>query len=153
MANITAASILYSTPIVTKVGDLLFTATRIETASTATEYVEGGIELKPKELGLTDEVVSGAGLVAREATVGTMASTTALPGLIWCDGWLCKAKEENEAAKELAEAFPCKVTLVKGVPYLRVFGFAVAGAEKPWIESKVKTALSLFSTTIFCLGK
>jgi hypothetical protein len=153
MANITAASILYSTPLICKVGDLLLTATRIETASSATEYVEGGIELKPEKLGLTDEAVSGAAEVSRQAGVGTMASTTALPGLIWCDGWLVKAKEDNEAQTEIKEGFPCKVTLVKGVPYLRVFGFATAGAEKPWIESKVKTALSLFSTTIFCLGK
>src|SRR6202035_2575850 len=142
MANITAASILYSTPLVAKVGDLLFIATRIEIPSTATEYVEGGIELDVAELGFTDEAISGAQSVAREAAVGEMASTTALPGLVWCDGWLTKAKEENEAQKEVAEAFPCKVSLVKGVPYLRVFGYATAGAEKPWIEVKVKTALS-----------
>ena len=153
MANITAASILYSTPVVWKVSDLLFTATRIETASSATEYVEGGIELKPASLGLTDEAISGATSVAREATVGAMASTTGLPGFIWSDGFLVKAKEDNEAQKEIAEAFPCQVTSVKGVPYLRMFGFATAGAEKPWIELKVKTALSLFSTTIFALGK
>src|SRR5450755_3836918 len=97
MANITAASILYSTPLVTKVGGLLLTATRIETASSATEYVEGGIELKPALLGLTDEAVAGATPLAGEATSGTAATTTALPGLIWCDGWLMKAKEENEA--------------------------------------------------------
>ncbi len=153
MANISAASILYSSPLVFKTSDLLFTATRIEIPSTATEYVEGGIELKPEQLGLTDQGISGAVPVAREATVGTMATTTGLPGLIWSDGFLVKAKEDNEAQTEIKEAFPCQVTLVKGVPYLRVFGFATAGSEKPWIEVKVKTALSLFTTTIFALGK
>lgn len=153
MANISAASILYSTPLVCKVGDLLLTATRIEVASTATEYVEGGIELKPKELGLTDEAISGATGLAREAAVLNVASTTGLPGLIWSDAMIVKAKEDNEESKEVAEAFPCQVTLVKGKPFLRVFALAVAGAEKPFIEAKVKTALSLFTTTIYALGK
>ncbi len=153
MANITAASILYSTPLRYPIGDLVLTATRIEIPSTATEYVEGGIELKPLSLGLTDEAVSGATEVARVATVGGMATTTGLPGLILSDGFLVKAKEDNEAQTEIKEAFPCQVTLVKGIPYLRVFGFATAGSEKPWIEVKVKTALSLFTTTIYALGK
>src|ERR1700683_2095475 len=146
MANITAASILYSTPLTAKVGDLLFTATRVEVASTATEYVEGGIELLPAKLGLTNEAISGAQSVARLAEVGTTASTTGLPGLLWSDTFLVTAKEDNEAQKEIAEAFPCQATLVKGVPYLRVFSIATAGAEKPFIEVKVKTALSLFTT-------
>jgi hypothetical protein len=153
MANITPASILYSTPLVAKVGDLLLTATRIEVASTATEYVEGGIELLENKLGLTDEAISGGASVAREATVGTTAATTGLPGLVWSDTFIVKAKEDNEAAKEIAEAFPCQVTLVKGVPYLRAFSIAAAGAEKPFIELKVKTSLSLFTTTIYTFGK
>jgi hypothetical protein len=153
MANISAASILYSTPLRFPIGDLVLTATRLEIASTATEYVEGGIELKPANLGLTDEAISGAQESARVAGSGMMATTTGLPGLIWTNGFLVKAKEDNEAQTEIKEAFPCMATLVKGVPYLRVFGYATAGAEKPWIEVKVKTALSLFSTTVFCLGK
>src|ERR1700685_1077007 len=106
MANITPASILYSTPLVAKVGDLLFTATRIEIASTATAYVEGGIELLESKLGLTDETISGQGSVARTAEVGAMATTTGLPGLVWSDGFLVKAKEDNEAQTEIKEAFP-----------------------------------------------
>jgi hypothetical protein len=153
MANITAASILYSTPLVAKVGDLLLTATRVEVASTATEYVEGGIELKPASLGLTDEAISGAQSVAREATVGTMATTTGLPGLIWSDGLLVKAKEDNEAQKEIAGAIPCQVTLVAGVPYLRAFASVTAGQAEVFKELKVKTVLSLYATTIFALGK
>ena len=155
MANITAASILYSTPLVAKVGDLLFTATNIEVASTATEYVEGGIELKPKELGLTDELISGASSAGREATVGTMATTTALPGLIWCSGWLMLAKDANEAQKEITaeKVFPCAVTLVKQIPYLRVFAPPAAGQEKGFDEIKVKQSLSLCTTTIFAFGK
>jgi hypothetical protein len=153
MANISAASILYSTPIVGKVGDLLFTATRIEVASTATEYVEGGIELLESKLGLTDEAISGSASVAREATVGTMASTTGLPALVWTSGLIVKAKEDNEAQKESAGAFPCQVTLVGNVPYLRVFASVTAGQAEPFKELKVKTSLSLYATTIFCLGK
>jgi hypothetical protein len=153
MANISAASILYSTPVVSKVGDLLFTATRIEVPSTATEYVEGGIELLEAKLGLTDEAVSGGASVAREATVGQTAATTGLPALIWTSGFLIKAKEDNEAQKESAGAFPCQVTLVGLVPYLRVFACETAGQEKPFKEIKVKTSLSLYATTIFALGK
>jgi hypothetical protein len=153
MANITAASILYSTPLVGKVGDLLLTATRIEVASTATEYVEGGIELLESKLGLTDETISGAGSVAREATVGQTASTTGLPGLVWTSGLIVKAKEDDEAQKEIKGAFPCQVTLVAGVPYLRVFACVKATQEAPFEEIKVKTSLSLYTTTIFALGK
>jgi hypothetical protein len=151
--NITAASIKYSTPLVAKVGDLLFTATQIETSGTLEEYVEGGVELLESKLGLTDEAISGAFSVAREATVGETASTTALPALIWCNPFLVKAKESNEAQKEIASGFPCQVTVVKGVPYLRVFALAAAGQEKPIIEVKVKTVISLCTTTIFALGK
>src|SRR5271156_343744 len=155
MANITAASILYSSPVKVTEGGLWLTATRIEIASTATEYVEGGIELLPEKLGLTVGAVAGAtdATPGGEPTVGGMATTTGLPGVIWTSGFLVKAKEDNEAQKEVAEAFPCAVSLVKGVPYLRVFSIATAGAEKPFIEVKVKTALSLFSTTILTCGK
>lgn len=155
MANVTAASIKYSTALTAKVGDLLFTATRIEFSTTAEEYVEGGVELKPKSLGLTDEAISGAQSVAREAAVGETASTTALPGLIWSSGFLVTAADENEAGEELdaAKNWPCYVSLVKGVPYLRVMALAAAGQEKGYSELKVKTAIGEATTTIFALGK
>ncbi len=155
MANITAASILYGEPLKCKVGDLLFSATQIEVASTATEYVEGGIEILPEKLGLTDEAISGANSAAREAGIGKTASTTALPGYIWCSGWLMLAKDANEAQKEITaeKVFPCAVTLVKQVPYLRVFAPVAAGQEKGFDEIKVKQSLSLCATTIFALGK
>ncbi len=153
MANITAASILYSTPLRWPAGDLVFTATKIEVASSATEYVEGGIELKPASLGLTDEAISGASSAAREATVGGMATTTALPGLIWTSGLLVEAKTDNEAQTEIKKALPCQVTLVKGVPYLRCFTQTTAGQDKYLEEVKVKLSLSLMSTTIYALGK
>ncbi len=155
MANISAASILYGEPLICKVGDLLLTATQVEVASTATEYVEGGVEILPGKLGLTVEAISGAADVAREAGVGKTASTTALPGLIWCNGWLLLAKDANEAQKEITaeKAFPCAVTLVKQVPYLRVFAPVAAGQEKGFDEIKVKQSLSLCTTTIYALGK
>lgn len=153
MANITAASILYGTPVTAKVGDLLFTVTNIEVASTATEYVEGGIELLPAKLGLTDEAISGAQAVAREGTVGLMASTSALPGVIWSSGLIVKAKESNEAAKEVAGGFPCQVTLVGKTPFLRVFAATTAGQAEPFLEAKVKTSLSLYTATIYAFGK
>jgi hypothetical protein len=153
MANITAASILYGTPVVAKVGDLLFTVTNIEVSSAATEYVEGGIELLPAKLGLTDEAISGAQSVARESGVGAMASTTALAGAIWSAPFLVKAKEQNEAGKEVAGAFPCAVSLVKGVPYLRLYAATTAGQAEPFLEVKAKTAVSLYTTTIFAFGK
>ncbi len=155
--NISATTILYSTPLVAKVGDLLLTATRIEVpgSANAEEYVEGGIQLLPAKLGLTDEAVSGAQSVAREASIGTLNSTTGLPGLIWSSGLLVDGKTDNEAQKEITatHAFPCQVTLVKGVPYLRVFATVTAGQDKGWDEVKVKQNLELLTTTIYALGK
>jgi hypothetical protein len=153
MANISAASILYGTPLVFKTGDLLFSATRIEVASTATEYVEGGVEILETKLGFPDETISGGGPVAREGAVGATASTTGLPALVWTSGLLVIAKTDNEAQTEDKGAFPCQVTLVKGVPYLRAFACVKATQEAPFEEIKVKTSLSLYSTTIFALGK
>lgn len=155
MAAITAATIKYSTPTVTKVGDLLFTVTNIEIPATTEEYVEGGFELKPASLGLTDEAINGAVGVARESAVGETASTTALAGAIWCNPVLAKAKEAGEESKQVAEAAIASVSLVKGKPFLRVYGLETAGIGKPFIETKTSTKqkLGLFTTTIYCLGK
>ncbi len=154
MSAISAATIKYGVPLVSKVGDLLFTVTNIEIPATEEEYVEGGIELKPTKLGLTDEAINGAAVVARESAVGEMATTTALAGAIWCNP-LTLAKEANEEAKEVKEAFTADVTLVKGKPFLRVYAQVTAGAGKPLTEAKTatKVKLGLFTTTIFCLGK
>ncbi len=156
MANISAASILYSTPLVAKVGDLLLTATNVETASSATEYVTGGVELNVTKLGLTDEAISGAQSVAREASIGTLTATTMLPALIWCNPWMLDSKTSGEGSeKELKAAgnFGAIVTLEGKVPFLRLIALTTAGQDKGFSELKVKTAVSQCFTTVYALGK
>ncbi len=156
MANITAASILYSTSYVTKIGGVLLTATNVETVSTATEYVTGGVELLPAKLGLTDEGIAGVQLVAGELpTSGTTLAGSGLPGLIWCDPWMVDSASANEAQKELKAAgnFCAQVTMVGKVPYLRLLAITTAGQDKGFSELKVKTAVSACATTVYCMGR
>ncbi len=157
MANITAASILYSTPVVTKIGGVLITATNVETVSTATEYVTGGIELLPAKLGFADEAILGAQSVAGEpASLGTTISTSGLPAFVWCDPWMVDSKTANEGSeKELKAAgnFGAQVTMVGKVPFLRLIALTTAGQDKGFSELKVKTAVSACATTVYCLGK
>lgn len=156
MTAIAAATIKYSEPLVAKVGDLLFTVTNIEIPATAEEYIEGGFELKPAKLGLTDEAVSGTALIAREVGVGETASTTSLPAAIWADPYLIKAKEAGEEGKQVAEAMPCAVTVVKGKVLVRTFNPKETNKTgEPFVENKTatKVKLGLFQTTVYCFGK
>ena len=151
---ITAASIKYGVPVVAKVGDLLFTATQIETSGTLEEYVTGGIELKPAKLGLTDEAISGTAAVAREGEVGETATTTALPALIWCNPVMSTATQLSKAEAVTAGAI-AQVSVVGKTPYLRVFSQESAGKKEPLLESVTadKRKLTSFATTVFALGK
>ena len=154
MTAISATTLLYSTPLVFKASDLLFSATRIEIPSTADEYTKGGIELLPAKLGLTDELISGAGEAARIATVGGTASTTALPGLIWSSGYMVSAADENEVEELDSEKnWMCYVSLVKNIPTLRCLAAVAAGQEKGLAELKDKNKITNGTTTIFALGK
>jgi len=155
MTAIAAATIKYGIPAVSKVGDLLFTVTNIEVPATAEEYLEGGVELLPAKLGLTDEAINGLTNVSRESAVGETATTSSLAGAIWSAPFIMKAKEVNESGKQVAEAMPCAVTIVAGKPFLRTFSIETAGIGKPFIEAKTatKAKLGLFQTTIYAFGK
>lgn len=148
-----ASEIKYGVPLSTKVGDLLLTATQIETPTSA-EYVEGGVELNLAKLGLADEAPSGAAAVARETTVGETATTTALPVLAWCNP-LMTAKTQAEEKKEVAVCFTAGIAAIKGKLFLRIFAQNTAGVKEPLLEPKTSTkaAVSLCTTTVFVLGK
>jgi hypothetical protein len=154
MAELKASEVKYGAPIVTKISDLLFTITNIELPASA-EYAEGGIELNLAKLGLTDEAVAGLSPVSRESAVGETASTTSLAAGIWSDPFLVKAKESGEEKKQVAEAVPCAVTVVKAKAFLRVLTTETAGIGKPFIEPKTSTKVNigLFQTTIYAFGK
>ncbi len=149
MTEIVATGIKYSEPAVFKAGGLLFAATNIEVPATAEEYVEGGIKLNPEKLGLTDGVVKVA------SSVGETASTTAFPGIVWCNPVITLAKEANEEAKLVAEGIIAQVTMIKGIPWLRVYSIATAGIGKPFAEPKTSTKvkLGIMSVTVFAVGQ
>ena len=110
----------------------------------------------PAKLGLTNEAIAGTASVAREAAVGETASTTSLAGAIWSDPFLVKAKEANEEGKQVTEAMPCAVTIMKAKPLLRTFNPKETNKTgEPFVENKTatKVKLGLFQTTIYCFGK
>jgi len=147
MSEITAASIKYSEPAKISAGGVSLTSTNVEVAATTEEYVEGGIELKPESLGLTD------GLVSLGGSVGATAS--GVSALIWCNPVIALNKETYEEAKLVSEGIVAQITMVGTKPFLRVFSIATAGIGKPFAEPKTSTKVKLgkFSVTVFAFGK
>jgi hypothetical protein len=155
MAELKASELKYSTPLVTKVGGLLLTATRIETPESAEYAPEGALYLNLAKLGLSNETIAGVQEGAGpKASVGETATTTALPFFAWSTP-MAVAKTSNEAAKVVAVIFPTYVEQVEGKLALRIFSQETAGIGKPMLEPKTatKAAVSLCQCQVFCLGK
>lgn len=142
MSAIAAATLVYSEPYVTKMGGLLATVTNVEVPATEEEYVEGGFELKPANLGLT---------------VGLLGETGATEdaAFIWCNPVIALKKETYEESKLVAEGIIAQVTTIKGKPFVRVFSIATAGIGKPFAEPKTSTKVKLgkMVVTVFAFGK
>jgi hypothetical protein len=154
MAELKASEVKYSTPLITKVGGLLLTATHIEFPASA-ESITGGIELNLAKLGLADEAVLGNNAVAGpEGAVGETASTTQLPFAAWTSGVVV---EETTAAKgeAIVKAVPVVLTQEKTKLFLRFL--AVVTLKKVWLElttaEKANATVGLCGCTIFVLGK
>ena len=155
MAELKASEVKYSTPLVTKVGGLLLTATQIEFPASA-EVVTNGVELNLAKLGLTDEAVYGVAQVAGpEATSGEVATTSQLPAAIWTSGL---AIEQSTSAKgeAILKALPVTVTIKAGKAFLRFFEAKTANKvflEVTTAEKATSGLMALSGCTIFCLGK
>jgi hypothetical protein len=147
MSAISAATIEYSAPFVAKIGDSLFTITKVTVPTTEEEYLEGGIELNPAKLGLTDGLIMG--------TAPAAGAHPELYGAIWCDGLLATDKTQYEEGKEVAEGFDAAITTINGKPFLRLYAQVTAGAGKPMTECKTATKVKVgkFSTVVFAIGK
>lgn len=141
MAKITAASIEYGVPFVTKVGGVLFTATSVKVATTATEYPKGGIELLPEKLGLTDGLVSSNG----------EGSTGGPVGAIWCNPLLTEVKA-GEFQKGGFKSWVAQINTFEGKnPVLTLSEAKTAAAA--FLELAENTAVSAYFTTVFCYGR
>ncbi|HKI16814.1 MAG TPA: hypothetical protein VKA15_03000, partial [Isosphaeraceae bacterium] len=143
MSAIAAATIVYSEPFVMKLTDCLFTITKITIPATEEEYAEGGVELLPEKLGLTDGIITGT-----QATGGSHAE---LFGAIWCHPILGLDKETYESGKQVKEATLATIDIVGGKLFLRVFQQETAGIGKPLIEAKTSTKMKLgkMSTVVY----
>jgi hypothetical protein len=141
MAKITAASIEYGVPYVTKVGGVLFTATKVTIASTATEYPKGGVELLPEKLGLTDGLVSSNGEGGTGGPIGT----------IWCNPLLAEVKA-SEFQKGAFKSWIAQINTFEGKnPVLTLTEVKTAAAAA--LELAENTAVSGYFTTVFCFGR
>jgi hypothetical protein len=155
MAELKASEVKYSTPLVTKLGPFLFTATEIEFPASA-EAVTGGVELNLKKLGLTDEGVFGTHQVAGpKAEALEVASTTVLPFAAWTTPLLAQ-KEAAESAKLIAKANVTAISVNAEKLFLRIL--AVKAAKEPMQESSTAEkgetgAVGLCGCTVFCIGK
>ncbi len=155
MAELKTSEVKYSTPLVTKLGPFLFTATQIEFPASA-ETVVGGIELNPAKLGLTDEAVLGnASVAGTEATLGEIATTSMVPVAVWSSGWVLESKTAAESATEIKIAIPVQVTVASNKIKLRFLRSETA--KKTFVEistaEKANGAVGLSGCTIFCIGK
>jgi hypothetical protein len=150
MAAITAASIKYSEPFVTKVGGLLFTITNLEIPATTEEYEVGGFELLPEKLGLTDGIVAGpytsAGFVISKGGL-----TNNSVGAIWCTPLLEKKAPKYESG---AKVIPATVICKEGSNPV-VYCYMQEVAKNPMLEITKAEASTIkeFTMTIFAFGK
>jgi hypothetical protein len=153
MAELKASEVKYSQPLVTKLGGVLFTATKIEFPASA-ESITGGVELNLAKLGLTVEAVLGDSPAAGpEGALGEVASTSATP----IAAWATTVVEESTAGKgeAIVKAVPVVITTEKSKLFLRFL--AVVTLKKVWLElttaEKGNATVGLCGCTIFCLGK
>jgi hypothetical protein len=167
MAALKASELKYSTVLKTSVGGLWLTATRVEIPS-GKEYEVGTLELNLEKLrtggqGLTDESVAGLGKVLPDGlapVAGEIATTTALPALVWCDPFTVAVTTDTESAKEVTEGYLAKVSVVGTPPgtkaYLRFYGLTTAGDGKPLNEIKTATKITFTAAqaiTVYAVGR
>jgi hypothetical protein len=156
MAELKASEVKYSEPLKTKLGGLLFTATQVEFPASA-EVITGGVELNLAKLGLADEAVFGNNPVAGpEATVGEIASTSALPVAAWTSGIAFAQKEAGESAKAIVKALNVAISINANKLFLRFFETKTANKvllEVTTAEKATSGLMALSGCTVFVLGK
>jgi hypothetical protein len=151
MAAITAASLIYSEPYVTKVGGLLFTVTNIEIPATTEEYEVGGFEIEPAKLGLSDGLIAGpyteGGFVTSKGGLKNGAV-----GAIWCTPLVEKKVGKAEAAGKFIPAVVVSREGKNPVVQCYTTGAAVKNSFLEILKAE-GGALKEYTMTVFAFGK